>query len=156
MYLFNRSITVNVHTEDFQIAVVNGIFLDSHHEWCLTLWVNMDSYEVIAAKGELRRAPHPDCLKVEERVSQLVGLKLVHGVRKKIQAAVGQNTGCTHLTDLTLECVKGLVQAKFNVMHRTMAGDEMKGYVEDYLKGSCYHFREDSEIYGSKSEKNID
>lgn len=155
MYLFNRSIAVNVQTDDYKTALVSGVFLDSHHEWCLNFSVDLETYEVTMAYGELRRAPHPDCLKVEERVKELVGLKLVHGVRKKIEAAVGKGMGCTHLTDLTLECVKGLVQARFNLMERQLPAEEMTNYVEDYLKGSCYHFREDSEIYGGKVKAHL-
>lgn len=142
MYLFNRSITVNVHTQDDVNAIVNGIFLDSHHELCLTLTVNLETNEVIGAEAELRRAPHPDCLEVESRVTKLIGLRLVHGVRKKIQAAVGEKDGCTHLTDLALECVKGLVQAKFNIMHRVMSPEVLEEHVWEYLKGSCHHYRE--------------
>lgn len=141
MYLFNRSITVNVQTEDYKTAQVNGVFLDSQHEWCLNLSVDLESYVVTKAYGELRRAPHPDCMVVQERVQELVGLKLVHGVRKKIEAAVGKETGCTHLTDLTLECVKGLVQARFNLMERKLPEEDITDYVKDYLKGSCYNFR---------------
>lgn len=153
MYLFNRSITVNVQTEDYKTASVSGVFLDSHHEWCLNFSVDLKTNEITSAYGELRRGPHPDCRKVEERVQELVGLKLVHGVRKKIESAVGKASGCTHLTDLTLECVKGLVQARFNLMERELPEAEMKNYVEDYLRGSCYHFRDDSEIYTKKEDR---
>lgn len=147
MHLFNRSITVNVQTEDYKLAQVSGVFLDSHHELCLNFTVDLETFEVTTAAAELRRTPHPDCSQVEIQVQKLVGLKLIHGVRKKIQAAVGQEAGCTHLADLTLECVKGFVQARFDLLRRTKTEAELNNYVKEYLKGSCYHFRLDSDLY---------
>lgn len=153
MHLFNRSITVNVQTDDHKLARVSGVFLDSHHELCLNLTVDLENATVTTATAELRRTPHPDCGEVEKQVQQLVGFKLTHGVRKKIQAAVGQEAGCTHLSDLTMECVKGFVQARFGIMDQTMPEAELNAYVEDYLKGSCHHFRLDSDIYACQAEK---
>ncbi|CAA7599800.1 Protein of unknown function (DUF2889) [Acididesulfobacillus acetoxydans] len=141
MHLFNRSIIVNVQSQDYKSAQVSGVFLDSHHELCLDFSVDLGTFEVTAATAEWRRAPHTDCAQVEKRAQGLVGLKLTHGVRKEIQKAVGQEQGCTHLMDLALECVKGFVQARFSLLRLTTPEPELSAYVEDYLKGSCYHFR---------------
>lgn len=141
MYLFNRTISVNVRSADGKILTVDGTFLDSHHELCLTLEVDMENYTIIGADGELRRTPHVDCGQTQERIKQLIGINLTRNVRKQIQAAVGLSEGCTHLTDLTLECVKGLIQSKFRLMHLTMPPEEIKNQVETYLKGSCLHYK---------------
>ncbi|HZK85640.1 MAG TPA: DUF2889 domain-containing protein [Desulfosporosinus sp.] len=141
MYLFNRNITVNVRTEDEKTLTVEGVFLDSHHELCITLEVDLESYKITSADGELRRVPHLDCKQTQNLISNLVGIDLNRNVRKQILLAVGLNKGCTHLTDLTLECVKGLIQARFHLMRLRMPALEIKGIVRQYLAGSCLHFK---------------
>jgi len=141
MYLFNRSITVNVRSEDEKILKVEGVFLDSQHELSLSLDVDLESYIITAADGELRRAPHLDCSQTGELIKNLVGVNLNHNVRKQVQLAVGLSYGCTHLTDLTLECVKGLLQAKFRLLRLKMKEEEIKGLFGKYLEGNCLHYK---------------
>jgi len=116
MYLFNRSISVNARSIDEKTVIVDGFLLDSHHELCITLGVDLESNTITSADGEFRRVPHTDCGQTQKLINNLVGVDLNCNVRKQIQVAVGLNNGCTHLTDLTLECVKGLLQAKFRLM----------------------------------------
>ena len=141
MYLFNRTISVNVRSEKENTVTVEGVFLDSLHELCLTLEVDMESYIITSADGKLRRVPHEDCGQTQKLINNLVGVDLNRNVRKQIQAAVGLDYGCTHLTDLTLECIKGLLQAKFQLMHLTMQDEEIRGLLEQYLEGSCLHYK---------------
>ncbi len=141
MYLFNRSISVNVRSVDETTLNVDGIFLDSHHELCITLRVDLKSNTIVSASGEFLRVPHTDCEQAQKLINNLVGVNLDRNVRKQIQAAVGLKYGCTHITDLTLECIKGLLQAKFKLMHITMKEEEINGLVEQYLEGSCLHYK---------------
>ncbi len=141
MNIFNRSITINVRTSDGKTVTVDGVFLDSYHELCLTLAVEMDEFTIIAANGEFRRIPHGDCNCGQERIPNLVGLRLAHGVRKQILAAVGMEVGCTHLAGLALECVKALVQAKYHLMQLSLTPEEVRIQSEEYLRGTCYHYR---------------
>ena len=141
MYLFNRSISVNVRSVDEKTVTVDGFLLDSHHELCITLRVDLESNTITSADGEFRRVPHTDCGETQKLINKLVGVDLNRNVRRQIQVAVGLNYGCTHLTDLTLECVKGLLQAKFQLMHLTMEEEEVMGVVEQYLVGSCLHYK---------------
>ena len=141
MNIFNRSITITVRTAEGNTVSVDGVFLDSYHELCLTLTVEMDAFTIIEANGEFRRIPHEDCNHGLERIQNLIGLKLAHGVRKQITAAVGSEFGCTHLADLALECVKALVQAKYTLMKLSLTPEEIQVQTEEYLRGTCYHFR---------------
>ncbi|MHB8073488.1 DUF2889 domain-containing protein [Desulfosporosinus fructosivorans] len=100
---------------DKKLLTVDGFFLDSHHELCITLGVDLESNTIVSANGEFLRVPHTDCEQSHNLINNLVGINLDRNVRKQIQRAVGLNYGCTHLTDLTLECVKGLLQAKFSI-----------------------------------------
>lgn len=141
MNLFNRTITVSVQTKGEKHVAVDGIFIDSHHELYLSLTVDIETFKVTDAYGELRRGPHEDCFVTEKKPSNLVGLDLTRNVRKQIITAVGGNQGCTHFEELALECVKGLKQAKFRLMKLSMPTEEVDNLINDYLKDSCYHYR---------------
>jgi len=141
MYLFNRSISVNVRTIDSKTVSVDGVFLDSHHEICMTLEVDIESHTITAATGEFRRYPHKDCVETQERIKRLLGINLNRNVRKQVQTAVGLKNGCTHLTELTLECVKGLMQATYQLMHLTMQEDQVNELIEQFLAGTCFHYQ---------------
>ncbi|HBV86654.1 DUF2889 domain-containing protein [Desulfosporosinus sp.] len=141
MYLFNRSITVNVRSIDSKILSVDGVFLDSHHELCMTLEVDVESHTITSATGEFRRYPHTDCVETQQRINSLIGINLNGNVRKQVQSAVGLKDGCTHLTELTIECVKGLMQATYQLMNLTMQADEVDELIEQYLAGTCFHYQ---------------
>ncbi|WP_045574300.1 DUF2889 domain-containing protein [Desulfosporosinus sp. I2] len=141
MYLFNRSISVNVRLEDKETLRVEGFFLDTHHELCLSIKVDLESNTITSADGELRRVPHTDCAYTKDRIKKLIGTNLNRSVRRQIQAAVGLKEGCTHLTDLALECVKALMQARYQLMNLTMREEEVNKMVEQFLEGSCQHYK---------------
>jgi hypothetical protein len=143
--LFNRTITVSVQTKDEKQVIVDGIFIDSHHELVLSMTVDIVKFKIVDANGALRRAPHEDCLDTSKLLPRLVGIDLNRNVRKQIMAAVGGEHGCTHFDELALECVKGLKQAKFRLMKVSMPKEEVNAQLYDYLKGTCYHFRRKNE-----------
>jgi len=84
--------------------------------------------------------PHLDCQDTRELIKNLIGLTIDKGIRRKLQSAVGMENGCTHLFELSLECIKGLIQAKYSLMNLTMPSEQVNAYVEEYLKDSCYHY----------------
>ncbi|EHQ92355.1 DUF2889 domain-containing protein [Desulfosporosinus youngiae] len=141
MYLFNRSISVNVRSMDSKTVSVNGVFLDTHHELCITLEVDVQRQTITAATGQFCRCPHTNCAETQERIAKLVGLKLDKSVRKQVLAAVGLKNGCTHITELTLECVKGFMQATYKLMNLSMPAEKVDELVEQYLEGSCFHYQ---------------
>jgi len=142
MYLFNRTINIAVTSPDQGgTLVVNGIFLDSHHEVCVTLQVDVASNRLTAAQGELRRAPRDDCYATAGLLPKLAGLELASGVRRQVLEAVGSGQGCTHLADLVLECIKGVVQARFRLLRLTLTPQEIQARLNDELAGTCYAFR---------------
>lgn len=141
MYLFNRSISVNARLVDKGTVTVDGVFLDSHHELCLTIQVDLESNIITSGDCEFRRVPYTDCVFSKDHIKKLIGANLNKNVRRQIQSAIGLKEGCTHLTDLALECVKGLMQARYQLMHLTMEDEEVTSMVEQYLEGSCRHYK---------------
>lgn len=141
MNIFNRSISVSITTEDKKSATINGIFIDTHHEMCLTLTADLDTYKILAASGELRRVPHEDCRHCESQIKNLAGLQIGPALNKRIKACVGFESGCAHLADLAMECVKSFIQGKGTVMQQSLSEEEVDLFIGKFLKGTCYHYR---------------
>lgn len=141
MYLFNRSISVNVRLVEEGTVTVDGIFLDSHHELCLSIKVDLESNTITSVDGDFKRYPHTDCGFTKDRLERLIGANLNRNVRRQILTAVGLKDGCTHLSDLALECVKALMQARYQLLHLTMREEEINKMVEQYLAGNCQHYK---------------
>jgi len=139
--LFNRSISVSITTEDKKTATINGIFLDTHHEICLTLAADLDTFKILTAGGELRRVPHEDCRHCERLIKNLAGLQIGPALNKQIKACVGSESGCAHLADLTMECVKSFIQGKGTMMLQNLCEEESDLFIGTFLKGTCYHYR---------------
>lgn len=141
MNIFNRSISVNIITEDKKTATIVGVFLDTYHEICLTLTADLDTFNILTSVGEFRRTPHDDCHQCESLIPNLAGISFGPGIGKRIAAAVGMESGCTHLSDLAMECIKSLFQGKYTLLHLTQHPDETNSQVYAYLKGTCYHYQ---------------
>lgn len=144
--LFNRTITVSVHTQDEKHVIVDGVFIDSNHELVLSMTVNIEDLKVLDSSGELRRAPHQDCLETANWTKSLIGLDLTRNVRKQVIHAVGGEKGCTHFEELALECIKGIKQAMFALMKMKMPFDEVHSKIYEMLEGKCHHFRKKDKV----------
>lgn len=144
MNLFSRSISVNARLKDKRTVTLDGVFLDSNHEICLSIDVDLERNLIISAEGEFRRVPFTDCAYTKECIDKLIGLNLNGNIRKQIKMAAGLKEGCTHLADLALECVKGLMPARLQLMHLIMGEEEInkivENYEKEYLEGSCRHY----------------
>jgi hypothetical protein len=143
MNLFNRSINVHVTTEDQKIFVVTGVFTDSYQELSVTLTIDMGENCIINASGEMVRIPDPHCAHAETMIHGLIGISLNKGVRRRVGQAVGGVHGCTHLTELVLECIRGAIQGGFKLMKMNrpeLSQEELVRSIAPIYKDSCYTY----------------
>ncbi|MDR3288410.1 MAG: DUF2889 domain-containing protein [Peptococcaceae bacterium] len=143
MNLFNRSITVNVNTADKKILEIAGTFIDSYHELYITLVVDIEQNQIDEARGEMKRTPNEHCFYVEGLIPQLKGISLETGIRKRVLQTVGGSGGCTHLTELVLECIKGAIQGRFKLMELSRPELSLEDLVRtgaSMYKNSCYTY----------------
>lgn len=68
---------MNVRLVDKRTVTVDGFFLDSHHELCLSIKVDLESNVITSAEGEFRRVPHIDCAFTKERINKLKYTRLL-------------------------------------------------------------------------------
>lgn len=130
-----------MNTVDEQHVQVDGVFMDSNHELVLSLNVDINNFVIIAAQGELRRAPHEDCQETAQYVRNLVGINLSRNVRRQVVNAVGGENGCVHFEELALECAKGAKQAKFCLLRLRRPAEEVRATLYDILEGTCHHYQ---------------
>lgn len=141
MNVFNRSVTVNVSVLDEERVVANSVFIDSYHEFVLNLTVDAKRFIVLDAEGQINRCPFQECASIVTKVKKLIGLDLSHSVTKQVKYAVGGESGCTHFTELTLECVKGIRQANYRISEMKMPIKDVHANYDNLLKGTCFHYR---------------
>jgi hypothetical protein len=73
---------------------------DPIHDMVLRVTVD-PGFDVVAVDVASLRVPVPGvCEGAAPRYRELVGLNLLRGFRKAVQARVGRTRGCTHLTEL--------------------------------------------------------
>lgn len=69
------------------------------HDMSVRLTINLE-LEVIDAEAVIDAAPYDYCKCVAPIAGNLIGLRIAHGWTNKSKAAMGQNRGCTHLSEL--------------------------------------------------------
>ncbi len=69
------------------------------HDMSIRLTIDID-LNVLEAEAVIDASPYNYCKTVTSIVKQLIGLKITPGWTTRSKVAMGQNLGCTHLTEL--------------------------------------------------------
>jgi hypothetical protein len=69
------------------------------HDMSIRLTIDID-LNVLEAEAVIDDSPYHYCKSVTSIVKQLIGLKIAPGWTARSKVAMGQNSGCTHLTEL--------------------------------------------------------
>ncbi|HWI54309.1 MAG TPA: DUF2889 domain-containing protein [Desulfobacteria bacterium] len=138
MALFNRTKSCSVELLNETLLEVKGLFIDSFHEINLTLHVSISNLEIVWAKAEMVRTPHPACMEAAVEGEKLIGIKIGPGSRKAIQEAVGHSHGCTHIADLALDTAKAAIQANFKLQRSDMTREQRHEMFVEKLAGTCH------------------
>ncbi len=69
------------------------------HDMWIRLTIDID-LNVLEAEAVIDDSPYNYCKGVTSIVKQLIGLKIAPGWTARSKVAMGQNSGCTHLTEL--------------------------------------------------------
>lgn len=152
MAIFNRSKFCSVDQIGPDLLEAKGTFIDTVHEINLTLQVKIDNLEILSAKADMVRVPHKTCEEAQGEDSKLVGIKIGAGSRKAVQNAVGHDHGCTHLTDLTMDLIKAVVQANYRLENRALTKEQMLTKHVVSLGGSCNFWTEIKERFNKADD----
>ena len=69
------------------------------HDMSIRLTINLE-LEVVDADAVIDDSPYNYCKSVAQMAKNLIGLKIEHGWTNRSKQAMGDNSGCTHLTQL--------------------------------------------------------
>ena len=131
--------------------------LDVHH-MVLDLLLDFPSLEIVEADAEMFVTPHLDCVGIEPRYDQLVGVSIARGFNRKVNELFGAASGCTHITALLRAMAPVAVQSMWSM--RTKFPDTADSWrdaetTEDKLAGmkfnlnSCHMWAEDGRLVSS-------
>ena len=100
----------------------------------------------------IHAVPHRDCLKMEQSLKPVIGVRIERGFLRTVRERVGGVAGCTHLIHLLSTLSQALMQGYWMIRdcddfsaeeERSLRAESMARFMKD----SCYAWREDGESY---------
>lgn len=138
-YVFARNTSVQVSKVDQKTITVSGMMIDTYHEIGVRLTIDMEEKVILAANGEFIRAPFQECFDNGDALFQkLVGICVGPGVYGRIMKVIGWSDGCTHLSNLILDCVRGMIESPMTFYPHNSSYSE----TENRQFGTCKIMRE--------------
>lgn len=116
------------------------------HDMSIRLTVDID-LNVLGAEAVIDSSPYHYCKGVTSIVQRLIGLKIAPGWTAKSKVAMGQNLGCTHLTELLGPIATTAIQTISSARSRGSRQDKKQGSPpkSDFLN-TCYSLAVDSPV----------
>ncbi len=102
---------------------------------------------VVDAEAIIDEAPHNYCKSISSVAKNLVGLKIAPGWTNKSRVAMGNNHGCTHLTELLGPVATTAIQtmASERMKHKKAAEKTRNGFKSPFID-SCHALAADSPV----------
>ena len=127
------------------------------HDMSIRLTVNLD-LEVLDVDAVIDASPYNYCKSVTSVAKNLVGLRIAPGWTKNSKRAMGNNSGCTHLTELLGPVATTAIQTIVSAKIKRNEG-KPRGGSSSFLN-TCHSYAADSpvvklhwpELYQGKSQ----
>ncbi len=118
--LYKRSFNVDYFEKDDQTWRIVSHLIDEHHDILVELDVQVPEMIICDAHIKFNRYPLQQCLAIEQKASQLIGLNIMKDYRQKVLALVLGPEGCPNLMHLLGVSVPGI--AYFYYPHQLTTG----------------------------------
>ncbi len=116
---------------------------DPIHDMSLRVTID-DTFSIVAVTAAMPRVPNPGvCETITPRYGALVGLNLLRGFRKQVQARLGRTQGCTHLSELTAVLPTAALQS---IGHLVRRDDPDAASVPPFFIGQCHAYDRGGEV----------
>ena len=113
------------------------------HDMSLRLTINLD-LEVIDVDAIIDHSPYNYCKSVTQVARNLIGLRIAPGWTRKSKQAMGNNRGCTHLTELLGPIATTAIQTIASARIKREKGAS-RGNSNAFLD-SCHSYASDSPV----------
>lgn len=152
-----RTIDIEVFVRDEYLVVI-GTLADVRpwasgefgprelHRMELAIVVRRADMTITDAAADMKTFPHAECMDIEPKFSELVGLSVARGYTSAVQERFGRERGCSHLEFLARAIGPAVVQAstsaaaqQFEKGERYPGGESALGF----LTNTCHVFIED-------------
>ena len=161
-----RRILINAYSVNESKIVVEGNLVDdrsvdyiltsgekrspgSVHDMIIRLLIKGPDLTIEDIEVELPGVPRDDCRETINSLEPIKGLRIASGFTAKVKSLAGGRLGCAHLVALLLAMAPAAVQGFWVNGARKMASvdsiadPENQELVEEYLKNTCWVWRED-------------
>ena len=116
---------------------------DPVHDMILRVTIDAQ-FTIVGAEADLSRVPMPGtCEAVAPKYERLVGLNLLRGFRRQVQARLGRTEGCTHLSELTAVLPTAALQS---IAHRVRPIDASVASEPPFYIGQCHAYDRSGEV----------
>jgi len=137
MELYSRQKAVAVELLDQDRLRAEATMQDNVHEITVRLEYDLGRQEIVAADVEFIRFPWDVCAEVAGLMDRLIGKTIGRGLRREVQSLVGGCDGCSHVGDLVMEALLGIIQAQYRIKYQKMSPKEREEAVKSDLKSTC-------------------
>ncbi len=132
---FERNYNLKIDNQVENI-VIEASMLDYDHAVVIKIEINKKTKEIIKVQAKMPRVPHtPMCQKALVSFEYIIGLKIEHGLKKKLQERIGKNKGCIHIYKL----VWLAADLAANYIKRDATVEEQR----EFLKNTCVVYSEE-------------
>jgi hypothetical protein len=151
---FSRNRCTSVEQIDDQTMRSTCRLQDTLTEAWIEITVRLPDLEIIAARGEFRRAVNMDDTKSDIALKKVIGVRIGSGMLKIIEGLIGEVTDCKELAFMVEECCHGIILAFTKDTLQTIpeTEDAKKDYFAKMVKDNirlynrCAAFRPGSSI----------
>ena len=111
----------------------------------MVLRVTIDArFTIVGVEADPMRVPMPGtCEAVAPKYERLVGLNLLRGFRRQVQARLGRTEGCTHLSELTAVLPTAALQS---IAHLVRPVDDPRPSEPPFFIGQCHAYDRSGEV----------
>jgi hypothetical protein len=126
--------------------VEDGRGVATVHDMELRVAVTIGDLTIIEADAVMHAFPHTECPGIVKAFGGLVGLSVVRGYTREVQARFGGPSGCTHLEQLARSLGPVVIQAvtsrRVLAISRGEAEDLVTGTGSPWARNSCHIWAE--------------
>lgn len=148
--LYQRNINVTVERDaDPEYIIVHSSLLDLDHSIRFSMKVHARTKRIEQASAQMIRVPFRKCRETLPLTEKIAGLVIERGINRKLADALGHDTGCMHLVELSMTAARMaaavLVEAQRGLADRehfeALSEEERIAIGMPHLKNTCLVFR---------------
>lgn len=156
-HIVTRAVLTDVRLRDYFKLTGDRVEAGTLHDMEVILLIKTPSLVIEEIEVIMNTVPRADCNHVTESLAPLIGLSVTRGFSANVRSLCGGTKGCTHLVTLMTAAGSAIVQGYMAVMYQKKTEEnkdraKKSSGMRDYLKNSCYAWREDGEAYKKISE----